>query len=73
MLELKQGPKKQYFHYEVQTEDNLVPSICFSPEKKKQFDTVERKKSPIKLSSFQLSDKLGTLKIVVDHRSTYAA
>ena len=50
----------------MQTEDNLVPGICFSPQKKKQFDTVEQKKSPLKLSSFKLSDKLGPLKDVAD-------
>ena len=69
---LKQGPKKQYFNYEVQTEDSMVPGICFSPLKKKQFHTNEEKKSPVKLSNFKLNDKFGPLKIVVDQSTDVA-
>ena len=39
--------------------------FCFSPERKATFDTLEKQKSPVKLSNYRTSTKYGTTDIVI--------
>eukprot|EP00794_Sanderia_malayensis_P021336 gene21336-23411_t len=49
---LGQGQSKKYFDFSVQTENDVVRAVCFSPVKRKAFDEASMKKSPVKIKKF---------------------
>ena len=66
VTDIKKGPQKNYFGCTLQTKDQgVISALCFSPEKKSQFDDIKLKRSPVKIKNFRVSDKYG-IKVLVD-------
>ena len=66
VTDIKKGLQKDYFGCTLQTKDQgVISALCFSPEKKSQFDEIKLKKSPVKIKYFRVSDKYG-IKVLVD-------
>ena len=47
-----QGQSKKYFDFRLQTENDVIRAVCFSPSKRKAFDEASMKKSPVKIKRF---------------------
>ena len=61
----KKGTLK-YFNCILQTTSSGVQkAVCFNPERKAAFDTLEKQRSPVKLSKYATSNKYGTTDIVI--------
>lgn len=56
----------RHFNCSLQTTSSGVQrAVCFSPERKAAFDTLEKQRSPVKLSKYVTGNKYGTTDIVI--------
>jgi hypothetical protein len=51
-----QSGNRKYFNCTLQTQDDVVRAVCFSPEKRSEFKTVSKTKSPVKLKKITTTD-----------------
>ena len=49
---LGKGETKAYFDFKLQMESQTIRGVCFSPGKKRPFEEMAMKKSPVKLKKF---------------------
>ena len=49
--------EKHYFNMILQTKDESIKAVCFSPEKQSELKTLEKVESPVKIQNFQKPDK----------------
>ena len=61
----KPGAKK-YFDFTIQTENDVVRGVCFSPEKKNEIEHFTKSKSPVKIKRYSQNTKYGATNIVIE-------
>lgn len=67
---VKNGPKKKYFDFTLQTgEKTVVRAICFSPPKRKCVEQAMESASPIKVKKFLKDKKEGSTDILLGHNA----
>ena len=65
----KSGPTS-YFNCHLQTEKDLIGSVCFATEKKETLDAMAAQRSPVKISNFNISNKYGRSDVVINRNTT---
>ena len=67
---VKQSGKTQYFDCVLQTQEKSVRGVCFSREKKSNFENVHKSKSPVKIRNFKLEEKRdGEINVLMDKKT----
>ena len=61
----KPGAKK-YFDFTIQTENDVLRGVCFSPEKKNEIEHFTKAKSPVKIKRYSQNMKYGATNIVIE-------
>ena len=61
--------KRKYFDFKVQTNNEVLRGVCFSPEKRQKLEQVKNTKSPVKLKNFSHNNKFGPTNIVVERNT----
>lgn len=64
----KSGPTS-YFNCHLQTDKDLIGSVCFATEKKETLDAMAAQRSPVKISNFNISNKYGRHDIVINRNT----
>ena len=62
-----QGQSKKFFDFRLQTQEDVIRGVCFSPGKKRAFEDAALKKSPVKLKKF-IHDKKNTTDILMNDK-----
>ena len=50
-----QSSKRKYFDCTLQNKDTTVQAVCFSPEKYSELNTLQKTKSPVKITNYNTS------------------
>jgi hypothetical protein len=68
---IKTGGDKKWWYFDcnLQTKDNVVRAVCFSPERKDKFDHYEKTKSPVKITKFNENTTYGTTNVVIERHA----
>lgn len=61
----KFGPTS-YFNCHLQTDKDLIGSVCFATEKKETLDAMAAQRSPVKISNYNISNKYGRSDVVIN-------
>lgn len=64
----KSGPTS-YFNCHLQTDKDLIGSVCFATEKKETLDAMAAQRSPVKISNFNISNKYGRRDVVINRNT----
>lgn len=63
---IKKSGNLRYFNRSLQTSSSGIRgAVCFNPERKGTFDTLEKQKTLVKLSNYRTSTKYGRTDIVI--------
>eukprot|EP00794_Sanderia_malayensis_P001490 gene1490-1649_t len=62
------GESKTFFNFQLQTESETIRGVCFSPGKKRSFEQLAMKKSPIKLKKFIRDKKKDSTDILMNEK-----
>ena len=65
---LKKSSKATYFDLVIQTKDDTVRAICFSPKKHNDLQMKSKASSPVKLANFRIKDDGSPQTILMDNK-----
>ena len=66
---MKNSGKTKFFDCQVQTSEKTVRGVCFSPEKKSEFDFAQFNKKPIVLKNFKVNNNFGNDNVVMNNKT----
>ena len=66
---MKNSGKTKFFDCQVQTSEKTVRGVCFSPEKKSEFDLAQFNKKPIVLKNFKVNNNFGNDNVVMNNKT----
>lgn len=64
---IKKSEKVSYFDMSIQTNNDVIRGVCFSPVKHTQFKDISEKKSPVKVRQFKLDNKSDNNTVLMYH------
>lgn len=64
---IKKSEKVSYFAMSIQTSNNVIRGVCFSPIKHTHFKDISEKKSPVKVRQFKLDKKSDNDTVLMYH------
>ena len=64
-----QSGRTKFFDCQVQTENKTVRGVCFSPEKKPEFDLAQFNKKPVSISHFRINKNYGNDNVVMNNKT----
>lgn len=68
-LKWTRDKKRKYFDFQLQTEDDVIKGVCFSPEKREKIEHLDKTKSPVKIRKYGENSKFGSLNIVIERNT----
>ena len=66
---VKKSGATSYFNCHLQTDKDLIGSVCFATEKKETLDAMAAQRSPVKISNYNISNKYGRRDVVINRNT----